>query len=131
MSQKSVEIVRRSIDAYNRRDLDAVRGLNHADVEVDWSASRGLAAHVYRGWDDVMSFYQDFLEFFDVKIEPEEFIQSGDFVVVPNTSRNWGRDGIETVASSALVFEVRGGLIVRMCLYQETHEALEAVGLSE
>jgi ketosteroid isomerase-like protein len=131
MSQENVEIVRRSIDAYNRRDLDAVRALNQPDVEVDWSASRGFAAHVYRGWDEVMSFYQDFLEFFDVKIEPEGFIESGDLVVVPNTGRNRGRDGIETVARSALVFEVRGGLIARMCLYQETHEALEAAGLRE
>ena len=29
------------------------------------------------------------------------------------------------------VFEVRSDLIARMCLYQETHEALEAAGLSE
>jgi len=131
MSKENVEIVRRSIDAYNRRDLDAVRRLNHPDIEVDWSASRGLAAHIYRGSDEVMSFYQDFLELFDVKIEPEGFIESGDLVVVPNTSRNRGRDGIETVARSALVFEVRSDLIARMCLYQETHEALEAAGLSD
>jgi ketosteroid isomerase-like protein len=131
MSQENVEIVRRSIDAYNRRDLDAVGGLNHRDIEVDWSASRGLAAHVYRGSDEVMRFYRDFLEVFDVKIEPEGFIESGDLVVVPNSSRNRGRDGIETVARSALLFEVRGGLIARMCLYQETPEALEAAGLRE
>ena len=30
-----------------------------------------------------MRFYQDFLEFFAVKIEPEKFIESGDLVVVP------------------------------------------------
>jgi ketosteroid isomerase-like protein len=131
MSQENVEIVRRSIDAYNRGDLDAVRGLNHPDIEVDWSASRGLAAQVYRGWDEVKAFYRDFLEVFDIMIEPERFIESGELVVVPNTSRNRGRDGIETVARSALVFEVRGGLISRMCLYQETREALEAAGLRE
>src|SRR5947208_12409342 len=113
MSQKNVEVVRRSIDAYNRRDLEAVRRLNSPDIEVDWSASRGLAANVYRGRDEVMRFYQDFLEVFDVNIEPEGFIASGDLVVVPNTSRNRGRDGIETSARSALLFEVRGGRIAR------------------
>jgi hypothetical protein len=29
------------------------------------------------------------------------------------------------------VFEVRGGRLARICLYQETREALEAFGLSE
>jgi ketosteroid isomerase-like protein len=130
VSEENVEIVRRSIDAYNRRDFEAVRAINHPDVEVDWSASRGLEAGVYRGWEEVMSFYRRFLDVFEVTIEPERFIEAGDSVVVPNTSHNRGRDGIKTVARSALVFEVRGGRIARMCLFQETREALESVGLS-
>jgi ketosteroid isomerase-like protein len=93
MSQENVEMARRSLVAFNRRDFEALRTLNNPDVELDWSASRGLEAGVYRGWE--------------------------------------GRDGIEAVARSALVFEVRSGRIVRLCLYQETRQALEAVGLSE
>jgi hypothetical protein len=42
MSQEDVELVQRQIEAYNRRDFDALRALNHAEVEVDWSAARGL-----------------------------------------------------------------------------------------
>jgi len=42
-----------------------------------------------------------------------------------------GRDGIEVTASSALVFTVREHRIARICLYQETAEALKAVGLEE
>jgi ketosteroid isomerase-like protein len=79
-----------------------------------------------------MGFYRNFLETFDdVRMEPQRFIESGDSVVVPNTAHLRGRDGIETVARSTLLFEVRRGLIARVCLYQETHEALEAVGLEE
>ena len=132
MSQEKVEVVRRAIAAYNRRDFEAMGALNHPDVEVDWSASRGLQAGVYQGWEAVMRFYQNFLETFqEVAIEPDRLIESGDSVVVPNSARVRGRDGIETVARSALVFEVRGGRLARICLYQETHQALEAVGLSE
>ena len=129
MSQENVEVVRHAIAAYNRRDFEAIRDLNHPDVQVDWSASRGLAAGVYQGQEEVMRFYQDFLGTFEeVQIEPERFIESGDSVVVPNSAQIRGRDGIEVVARSAIVFEIRGGLVARICLYQDTHEALEATG---
>lgn len=131
MSQENIEFVQRSIAAYNRRDIDAVRGMNHPDVELDWSESRGLEARIYHGVDEVMGFYENFLGTFEeVEIEPDRFIESGDSVVVPNTAHIRGRDGIETVARSALVFEVRDRLIARIRLYQETDDALEAVGLS-
>jgi len=132
MSQENVEIVRRAIAAYNRRDFEAMGALNHPDVELDWSASRGLEAGVYQGWGEVMRFYQNFLGTFQgVVIEPDRFIESGNLVVVPNTAQIRGRDGIETVARSAFVFEVRSGRLARICLYQETREALEAAGLRE
>ena len=132
MSEENVEIVRRAIIAYNRRDFEAIRSLNQPDVELDWSASRGLVAGVYRGLDEVIRFYEDFFATFeDVYLEPEGFIEAGDSVVVPNSAQIRGRGGIEIVARSTLVFEVRGGLIARIRLYQEAREALEAAGLRE
>ena len=132
MSQENVEIVQRSIAAYNRRDFDALRELSHPELEVDWSASRGLEAGVYRGLEEVLSFYQGFLDVFEqVDVEPNRFINSGDSVIVPNTAYVRGRDGIEAVAGSTFIFKVRSGLVVRICLYQEMYEALEAAGLSE
>ena len=132
MSRENVEIVQRHIAAYNRRDFEALRELSHAELEVDWSTSRGLEAGVYRGLEEVLRFYQGFLDMFEqVDVEPNRFIKSGDSVVVPNTAYIRGRDGIETVARSTFIFEVRGGLVARICLYQKMHEALEAAGLSE
>lgn len=132
MSDANVQIVQRSIAAYNRRDFEAMRAITDPDVEVDWSASRGLEAGVYAGVEDVLGFYRTFFEMFEkVEIESDRFIEAGDSVVVPNTAHIRGRDGIETIARSTFVFEVRSGLILRICLYQETHEALEAVGLRE
>ena len=62
--QENVEVVRRSVAAYNRSDLEALGELNHPDVEVDWSASRGLEAGVYRGREEVTRFHQSFLDTF-------------------------------------------------------------------
>jgi ketosteroid isomerase-like protein len=132
MSQENVEVVRRGIAAYNRRDFDALRALNHPEVEVDWSASRGVEAGIYRGQDEVFRLYQMFFDMFDrISLEPDRFIESGDSVVVPNSAQMRGRHGVDTVARSTLVFEVRAGRVARICLYQATDEALEAVGLRE
>jgi hypothetical protein len=37
MSQEKVEVVRRAIDAYNRRDFEAMRALGRPDVELTGS----------------------------------------------------------------------------------------------
>ena len=129
---RNAEIVRRSIAAYNRRDLEALRELNHPELELDWSASRGLRARRFEGVENVLRFYKDFFDTFDeIRLDPERLIPSGDLVVVPNTARMRGRDGVETVARSALVFEVKGGRIAAIRLFQTADEALEAAGLSE
>jgi ketosteroid isomerase-like protein len=130
MSEGNAEITQRAIDAYNRRDFEAVRAISDPDIEVDWSASRGLEVGVYRGLDEVLRFYRTFLDTFErVEIEPDRFIESGDSVVIPNTAHIGGRDGIETVARSAFVFKIRNRRVASIRLYQETDEALEAVGL--
>jgi ketosteroid isomerase-like protein len=132
MSRENVEVVRAALDSYSQRDFEALRALNHPDLELDWSASRGLRAGIYRGREEVFGLYRDYLGTFEeVVIEPDRFIESGELVLVPNSARVRGRDGIETNARSALLFEVRNGRIARICLYQETREALEAAGLSE
>jgi ketosteroid isomerase-like protein len=130
MSRANVEVVREALDAYTRRDLDALRALSDPDLELDWSASRGWLAGVYRGLDEALRFYAGYFEAFDeIVIEPDRFIEAGDSVVVPNVARQRGRDGIEVSARSTLVFTVRNRRLTRICLYQETEQALEAVGL--
>lgn len=132
MSQENIEVVRRGIAAYNRRDFYALRMLNDPEIEVDYSASRGVEAGIYRGQDEVLRLYQQFFELFErISLEPDRFIDAGDAVVVPNSAHMRGKHGVDTVARSTLVFEVRGGRVTRICLYQETDEALEAVGLQD
>ena len=127
-----MEIVRQSLDAYSRRDIDALRTLNHPDLELDWSASVGSLAGVYRGLDEALRFYAEYYETFEATvIKPDRFIETGDLVVVPNVAHQRGRDGIEVSARSTLVFAVHNRLITRICLYQDEDEALKAVGLAE
>jgi ketosteroid isomerase-like protein len=132
MSLANVEIVQRALDAYARRDLDSLKELLHPDVELDWSASRGFVAGVYQGFDEFQRFWKGYFDAFEaIRAEPDRFINAGDSVVVPNVVHMRGRDGIEVSARSAVVWTIRGGRITRICLYQETQEALKAVGLGE
>ena len=131
MSQENVELVRAAIDEYNRGDLDAALKVMHPDFELDWSRAMGTNQGVYRA-DQVRRFFDDFAETFEsIRIEPHEFVEVGEHVVVPQTGYIRGRDGIEATARITLLWTIHNGSVMRICLYQDKQEALEAVGLSE
>jgi ketosteroid isomerase-like protein len=132
MSQENVEIVRRCIEAWNRRDLDdALRDLD-PDAEVDWSESSGIQGGIYRGVGEIRRFWEEWLDLFEeIDVRPEAFIDAGEQVVVPNRTYLRGRDGIEVQAYSTSVWTLRDSKLVRHRLYQAKEAALDAVGLSE
>jgi ketosteroid isomerase-like protein len=132
MSEENVEIVRKAIEAGNRRDLAMERALWRSDAEVDWSRSRGPLKGVYRGREEVESFRDEFWSMFEkVEIEAHAFTEAGSDVVVPNTAHMRGRDGVEVIARSTFVYTVKNGQITRFRMFQERAKALEAAGLSE
>jgi ketosteroid isomerase-like protein len=131
MSQENVEIVRRSIDALNRGDLESALKDAAPDFEYDLSRAVGPWRGVY-GRDGALSVGREIVESWEwVRFELHELIEVGEHVVVPWTMHGAGRDGIEVKARSTWLCTIRDGLIVRTCLYQERAEALEAAGLSE
>jgi ketosteroid isomerase-like protein len=130
MSQETIELAKRCLDAYSRRDIDALRALNDPAVEVDWTASRGIEAGVYRGFDAVLRFYTGYFEAFEeIVFEQVGFIDAGDSVVIPNVARTRGREGIEVVTRGTFVITFHNQRVIRVCLHEDTDEALEAVGL--
>ena len=132
MSQENVELVRRIIEAFTRRDLDGALQYTRPDVEVDWSESSGVQRGVYRGIGEVRRFWAEWLDIFEeVVFSADAFIDAGEYVVVPNRTYLRGRDGIEVNAYSTQVWKVHDGKVVWHRLYQDKGQALEAVGLSE
>jgi ketosteroid isomerase-like protein len=132
MSEGNVEIVRRGVQAFNRRDLTQALALWSSDAEIDWSRSAGPLKGVYRGHAGLETFWDEFWSTFEaVELETHGFMQAGADVVVPNTAHLRGREGIEVVARSTFVYTVESGQITRLRMFQERAEALEAAGLSE
>jgi ketosteroid isomerase-like protein len=102
------------------------------DLVVDWSRSNGLEAGVYRGEVATRRFWNTFFEAFErVVVEPLEFIEHGESVVVPHHFRAWGREGVEVDAHSTVVFTVRDRRIIELRLFRQAEEALKAVGVPE
>ena len=131
MSEENVEIVRAALDAYNRGDREG--GLKDMAPDFELDMSRAISPDqrgVYR-LDQMREFWDKFVETFEShRLEAEEFIESGDQVIVPTTAHAQGRDGIEVTARTATVYTIRDGAIVRMSMYQTLQDALEAAGLS-
>ena len=130
MSQENVEIVRARLDAFNRGDWKSVFEGAAPNFELDWSRSLAPNRGVYRG-EEVQRAISEFLEGWEsVRIEPHEFIEVDEHVVVPWTAHMVGRDGIEVRARTTWAYTFRYGTIERITIYQERQEALEAVRLS-
>jgi ketosteroid isomerase-like protein len=131
MSQKNVDLARRSIDAFNRRDLDAVMALMDHDVEA---VSRIVVIEGgYHGHEGVRRWWENLLDAFpDFTIEVVEVRELGDATVAAVRVRGHG-------ASSDAPFEIavwqaagwRGGKCIWWRMFDNQHEALETVGLSE
>ncbi len=129
MSQENVEVVRRSTDAYNRRDLEGMLQDWAPDAVVDWSNSRGLDTGVYRGHGEIRAFMQRFLATWEeVRIEivdgPVEIADG--LLITENVAYMRGRDGIDVQARSTWLITIRDGKQTSLTLYQTKQDALEA-----
>lgn len=125
MSKENVEIVKAAIDAYNRGDEEALLKDAAPGFECDLSRAMGPQHDVY-GVEQMQRFWSEFGETWEsVRIEPHEFIDCGEHIVVPWTVHTLGRDGIEVQARITWMWTIRDGAIARLCMYQERQEALE------
>ena len=131
MSQENVEIVKAWYDAFNREDWDAMIKDAAPGFELDFSRAIGPWRGVF-GPDQARRVLEEMRETFEsARLEPHEFIEAGDLVVVPSTMHGQGRGGIEVVARTTFVWTIRNGAVERVTMYQERQDALEDLGLSD
>ena len=135
MSQENVEIFKRAIDAYNRRDVEAL--LETLDPEVEWHSALmiplGGKAAVYRGHEGIRKLFRDLDEVLDEwQAEFPQIRDLGDWVVAIGCVRTRGRgSGAETESPLASVSAIKNGKAVEVRTYLDPQEALKAAGLRE
>jgi ketosteroid isomerase-like protein len=143
VSQENVEVVRKLLELFEGVngaavdwDGEAIREMSERfwspEIELRWSR-RAPEARVYRGRDGAIQAFREWSEgFSEYYIEPLDFIESGDRVVVP--SRQWGigrTSGIRVEDKLTWVYEIRDSQVARLDEYDTLDEALKAVGLEE
>jgi ketosteroid isomerase-like protein len=131
MSEENVELVRAAIAALNREDFEAVFHDASPDAEIDLSRAVGLDQGVY-SLDQFRRVTEEFTKSWEsVRYGVDDYVDAGEHVVTPFTNVLRGRDGIEVQAQGAWLWTIRAGVIVRLCLYQERQDALDAAGPNE
>jgi ketosteroid isomerase-like protein len=136
MSHETIALINRGLEAYNRRDVDAL--LEYLDPEIEWypvlPRMLGGTATVYRGHAGMRQFFKDVDDSLaNVHVEYSEIRDLGDDrAVAIGWIRSRGRaSGVETESPVAAVYDLRDGKALRIRTYLDPKEALEAAGLSE
>jgi ketosteroid isomerase-like protein len=132
MSQDDVAIVRGIYDAVARRDAAAAFVVYADDIVWDVSSSRRavVMSSMYHGHEGVRRFWRDALSVFgEIDLHVEELIDAGAQVVAVINEREVGRSsGAPVNASHVAVWTLADGKVVRMQIFDDRADALEAIG---
>jgi ketosteroid isomerase-like protein len=133
MSEENLEVVRRSVEAINRGDVEGALSYTDPDGELHSAIVGGAEGSVYRGHDGFRRWYADVMQSFDELItELTEFRDLGEVVVAFGHIRARGREsGMELDTATGWVFTVRNRKVVRAEGFLSYDEALKAAGLQE
>ena len=129
MSRENVELVREVYRAWAAGDFSA--GAFAPDFE--WGQLPDAVEPGPRRGPEVGDALRRLFEAYkDFRVEAEEFLDTGDRVVVIGYVRGTGRkSGMELDQRFAFVWRVRDAMLTGFQVYRERAEALKAVGLEE
>jgi ketosteroid isomerase-like protein len=132
MSQENVEIVRQVLRESNETGRTPTEDL-HPEVEWHLDHAHHPDQRTLRGVEEVVEYFRGWFDAFDeARIEPDAYIDSDEYVVVPFVG--YGRlrgSSAEVSLNETWVFRVQGKLIREVWEYVTPEEALKAVGLEE
>jgi ketosteroid isomerase-like protein len=131
MSRENVDIVKRGIDAFNRRDRAALAAMVTPDFEWLPGLVRGLDGDVYRGIDGIDAYFADLRDTFqELRVLTDDYSDLGDRVLaLGRTEARGAGSGAKVDAPLGIVFDFTDGRISRANAFLDHAEALRAVGL--
>jgi ketosteroid isomerase-like protein len=136
MSQENVEVARRMVDAWNRRDEEELLALGDPDAE--WvNSPTAVEPGTRRGSDELMAVFRTQWEFLlDGRIEIDRIYDRGEEIVALGRLSRRMPEGDARIEDRWLTsWRIREGRVVRTEVLgfgsTEVREALEAAGLRE
>jgi ketosteroid isomerase-like protein len=127
MSEENVELVRTIYERFRAGDNDGALALHDPEIEVH-DRAEAPDPQVYRGHEGVLRSLGVSQAAFDgLDLVPEEFLDTGDHVVVVFRFRGTGREsGVPIDERLAHLWTLRDGRAVRMAVHSTRDEALRA-----
>jgi ketosteroid isomerase-like protein len=136
VSQANVELVRGIYEAVARRDDVAPYEVYSEDIIWDVSHTARAAflmKPVYHGHEGVREAWREVLSSWgEVDFDVEQLIDAGERVLAVLREREIGRtSGVPVETTHLAVWTLVAGKVVRMQVFDDRREALEAAGLTE
>jgi len=127
MSAENVTVLRDAYGAFARQDIPAVMAA--FDETIEWQAPDSLPfGGLYRGHDGVGGFFGQLPTYWqELSVEPEEFIDGGDTIVVVARVRGTAAGG-SLDQKHVHIWRMRDGRATSFTEYSDTARALQALG---
>lgn len=128
MFPDDVDMLRRAYQAFNEGGVEAFLEHLAPEFQVRDRAS-SPDRETRHGKEGIKQLFASYMEAFDaLRLEPEEYIDAGDEIVV--SLRQWVRgkgSGAEVGGRIAHVWTVRGANVLRLRIFGDKESALEAL----
>jgi ketosteroid isomerase-like protein len=134
MSERNVELMRRMVEAYNARDVDAFIACCEPGAEFRPLLSATVGGSVYHGHEGLRQWFRDLAHAWgdEIRAEPETYFDLGEHTLSFNTFRGRGRQsGAEVAMPVTLVARWRNDLLVYIKGYAHRQEALRDLDVTE
>jgi ketosteroid isomerase-like protein len=134
MPREAAEVVRRILDAFPRRDLDAILELFHEEAEIHPGIAGAVEGVVYRGPDgtrDWLRHIDDGWRQFSFEIDETRDIGQGRVLTLGHFHAVGRESGVPVDQPYGGLFTVKNGKVTAYWGFRSQQDALEAAGLSE
>ncbi len=133
MSQENVQLAKRGVEAFNRRDLDAFAETITPDYEWVGAFLGSVEGGSYRGRDGIARYFSEAEQIWEeLSVTGEDFRDLGDTVLVVGRMAGRGRSsGVQVDTPYTMIVEFRAGRVSRSRAYLDHAEALRAAGLAQ
>jgi ketosteroid isomerase-like protein len=132
MSKETLDALRAEYAAMGRKDWNAVLTTAHQDFELK-TPSEGLDGGIVRGVESTRRAFEEFFgPYDDLSVEPEAFFGGDDRIVVFFVQRARPAGSSASIdRRAAHLWTMRDGRPVKLQIFPQRENALEAAGLSE
>ena len=133
MSERNVELLRRWIEAFNSRDIEAVIALCDPAIEFR-SVFAAVGGGVYHGHDGMRKWHRDLQEAWgeQIRLQPEAYFDRGEYLLMFFVYHGRGEhSGAEVATPATSVAQWRDGVLTHSTVYLDRAQALRDVGVTE